>query len=219
MDRRLRWLKTRRGENLRLQGRRLVKPAFHCARRRLRIRVRHLDFHPSGKWAFVTLERQNQIRINGRMPDGTLSDSPLFVRSTLKMDPAKSGPDRGINVDRFPQERQVCVCGQSRFRKRRREFHRGVLRQSGYGRADSGTKYRHAGIPAQNFYAQFRRKVSRSGKSGGAGCTRCGRVTPFRPASRCSRVGADGRLGFAHKYDVETSAGRVLFWAGFVSLP
>ena len=45
--------------------------------------VRHLDFHPSGRWAFVTLERQNKLYVFGRSPDGTLGDGPLFMKDSL----------------------------------------------------------------------------------------------------------------------------------------
>ena len=33
------------------------------------------------------------------------------------------------------------------------------------------------------------------------------------------RVGDDGKLDFVHKYDIETSNTKPLFWTGFVSLP
>ncbi len=33
------------------------------------------------------------------------------------------------------------------------------------------------------------------------------------------RIGEDGKLEFARKYDVATSNDRQLFWTGFVSLP
>ena len=33
------------------------------------------------------------------------------------------------------------------------------------------------------------------------------------------RVGGDGKLDFARKYDVEAGGNRNLFWAGIVSLP
>src|SRR5205085_12584436 len=51
--------------------------------------VRHLDFHPSGKWVFVTLERQNQIHVYSRTADGGLSANPIFVKDTLK-EPGKA---------------------------------------------------------------------------------------------------------------------------------
>lgn len=45
--------------------------------------VRHLDFHPSGKWVFVTLEAQQKLLVYQRNSDGTLNPNPLFSKDTL----------------------------------------------------------------------------------------------------------------------------------------
>ena len=39
--------------------------------------VRHLDFHPSGKWVYVTLERQSKLHVYRRAADGTLAIADL----------------------------------------------------------------------------------------------------------------------------------------------
>src|SRR6478735_4197053 len=41
---------------------------------------RHLDFHPSRPWVFVTLERQNKLQVYQREPDGNLGSAPLFTK-------------------------------------------------------------------------------------------------------------------------------------------
>ena len=45
-------------------------------------RSRHLDFHPTRPWAFLTLESQNTLSVF-RTDDDSLSELPLFSRSTL----------------------------------------------------------------------------------------------------------------------------------------
>ena len=45
-------------------------------------RSRHLDFHPTGPWVFLTLESQNALDVFRRTDDG-LSAAPLFSTSTL----------------------------------------------------------------------------------------------------------------------------------------
>ena len=45
------------------------------------------------------------------------------------------------------------------------------------------------------------------------------RVTPVPASLAVYRVGNDGKLDFARKYDVETTGARSLFWMGLVSLP
>jgi 6-phosphogluconolactonase len=45
-------------------------------------RSRHLDFHPSGPWVYLTLEAQNRLLAYSRTDRG-LSDHPLFSKPTL----------------------------------------------------------------------------------------------------------------------------------------
>ncbi len=44
---------------------------------------RHLDFHSSRQWVYVSLERQNKLHVYLRKPDGSLGPEPLFVQETL----------------------------------------------------------------------------------------------------------------------------------------
>src|SRR5580704_15524221 len=44
---------------------------------------RHLDFHPTEPWAFVSIERQNKIYVYKRDADTGLARGPMFVRDTL----------------------------------------------------------------------------------------------------------------------------------------
>lgn len=45
-------------------------------------RSRHLDFHPTRPWAFLTLEAQNRLEVFG-IAQGTLTTAPLFSKATL----------------------------------------------------------------------------------------------------------------------------------------
>ena len=45
-------------------------------------RSRHLDFHPTRPWAFLTLEAQNRLEVYG-VTKGMLTHEPLFNKSTL----------------------------------------------------------------------------------------------------------------------------------------
>ncbi len=45
-------------------------------------RSRHVDFHPTRPWVFLTLESQNRLEVFERKGD-TLGDAPLFSKSTL----------------------------------------------------------------------------------------------------------------------------------------
>ena len=48
----------------------------------IEFRSRHLDFHPTGPWVFLTLESQNTLDVFRRTGD-TLNPEPLFSKSTL----------------------------------------------------------------------------------------------------------------------------------------
>jgi 6-phosphogluconolactonase len=44
---------------------------------------RHLDFHPTEPWAFVSIERQNKLYVYKRDADTGLARGPMFVKHTL----------------------------------------------------------------------------------------------------------------------------------------
>ena len=48
----------------------------------LNFQARHMDFHPSGKWDYFTLERQNKMLVYERMKDGSLGKQ-LYATDTL----------------------------------------------------------------------------------------------------------------------------------------
>jgi len=48
---------------------------------------RHLDFHPSQPWVFVSLERQSKLQVYQMSKDGSLGANPLFTKNSL-VDPA-----------------------------------------------------------------------------------------------------------------------------------
>jgi 6-phosphogluconolactonase len=48
---------------------------------------RHLDFHPTEPWVYLSIERQNQLIVYRMTPDGDLVTEPLFTKDTLA-DPA-----------------------------------------------------------------------------------------------------------------------------------
>jgi 6-phosphogluconolactonase len=44
---------------------------------------RHLDFHPTQPWVFVSIERQNQLHVYKLDADSGLSRTPMFVKDSL----------------------------------------------------------------------------------------------------------------------------------------
>ncbi|MGP8245857.1 MAG: lactonase family protein [Bryobacteraceae bacterium] len=190
--------------------------------------VRHLDFHPSGKWVFVTLERQNQIHVYRRMADGTLRTSPLFVKDTL-MEPAKSRSGQAAaSIHVHPNGRFLYVAnrasGTVEF-EGKRVFAGGENTIAVFSiNQETGEPTLIQSIDTRGFQPRTftldssGRFLVVANQSPQSVRTQTG-VTVVPASLAMFRVRDDGKLEFVRKYDVETGAGRSLFWAGFVSLP
>jgi Type I restriction enzyme R protein N terminus (HSDR_N)/Lactonase, 7-bladed beta-propeller len=71
--------------------------------------VRHMDFHPSRPWIFVTLERQNKLDVFEKQKDGTLGANPLFDKTTL-VEPGNIRPGQTAStIHMHPNGRFVYV--------------------------------------------------------------------------------------------------------------
>ena len=189
---------------------------------------RHMDFHPSGKWIFVTLERQNQIHVYRRMGDGTLSTSPLFVKGTL-MEPAKVRVGQtAASIHVHPGGRFVYVANRATDTvdfQGKQVFAGGentiavfsIDQQTGEPTLiqsidTHGFQPRTFALDSSGTFLAVANQSPLSVRD------RAGVKTV--PASLALfRVRDHGKLEFARKYDRETSADRSLYWTGIVSLP
>jgi 6-phosphogluconolactonase (cycloisomerase 2 family) len=69
---------------------------------------RHLEFHPTQPFAFITLERQNKLQVY-RMLDGpTLSPAPLFTKETLT-DPSYNDNQATSSIHAHPNGRYLYL--------------------------------------------------------------------------------------------------------------
>ena len=55
---------------------------------------RHIDFHPTQPWVYVSVERQNKLYVYALQADGGLGRDPIFMKETLA-DPANVKPSQG----------------------------------------------------------------------------------------------------------------------------
>ena len=65
-------------------------------------RVRHADFHPSGRWVYVDLEAQNLLHTYSVRADDTLSEEPLFVSTTLASPSTSRGGQTTSSIRMHP---------------------------------------------------------------------------------------------------------------------
>ena len=194
---------------------------------------RHLDFHPSKPWVFVSVERQNQLYVYGLDEKTGLSREPLFITNTLSPSSlrADAGGRAGMHQGAGPihvhpngrfvyqtnrasstvnfQGRRVFAGGENSVAVFAIDQQTGepTLIQTIDGR---GIQLRTFGIDPSGrllVAASIMPLPVRDGAS----------ITTLTAGLMVFRLGDDGRLTFARKYDVDTGD-RQQFWSGMVTL-
>jgi 6-phosphogluconolactonase len=180
---------------------------------------RHLDFHPTKPWVFVSVERQNKLYVYALDGETGLSRAPRFIKETLSDPktavPQGTGPIHVHPSGKFvyltnrtfpasgPGARKVAPGGENSIAAFAIDQTTGepALMQNLGGR---GLQLRTFGIdPTGRFLAVASIMAAEDG-SLPAGIT-------------VMRVGPDGRLSFVRKYDVDVGKLQQ-FWSGMVTL-
>jgi 6-phosphogluconolactonase len=187
---------------------------------------RHLDFHPTQPWVYVSIERQNKLYAYKLATDGTLGRDPTFVKDTLA-DAKNVKPVQGAGpIHVHPNGRFVYVTnrnqGEIEF-EGKKVFNGGENNVAVFAiDAQTGeptliqTIEGH-GIHLRNFgidpsgrllvASSIRPMPVRDGNA----------IKPLTAGLMVYRVGGDGKLAFVRKYDVDTGKGQQ-FWSGMVTL-
>jgi 6-phosphogluconolactonase (cycloisomerase 2 family) len=183
---------------------------------------RHLDFHPTKPWAFVSIERQNKLYVYELSEATGLSREPIFIKETLSnpKTPASQGAG-AIHVD---------AKGRFVYLTNRTFPAREGGREASVGGEDNLVVYaidQNNGEPKPIQHIDGRGVQLRTFGIDGSG--RLLVVASIMPMLRSDgttvpagmsvfRIAADGTLAFARKYDVEVGDARQ-FWSGMVALP
>jgi 6-phosphogluconolactonase len=180
--------------------------------------VRHFDFDPSGRWVYADLEKQSRIHVYRRMQDGTLGAEPLFVRSTLmKTTPVGTGQASSIHV--HPNGKFVYVANRSVDGQGENSIAVFSINQK-TGEPTLIQSIATRGIEARTFTLDSCGKILAVGNiQEGTIRSDAGTVITVPGGIVLFRIGADGRLEFAQKYDMETTPEKSLFWVGSATLP
>jgi 6-phosphogluconolactonase (cycloisomerase 2 family) len=191
---------------------------------------RHLDFHPSRPWVFVSLERQNKLQVYRKLEDGSLSAAPLFTKDTLADPAGADRPGQALStVHVHPNGRFVYLANRASGTT---EFQGMSVFAGGENsiavfavNEDTGEPTLIQNIDTRGFHprtfaldssgrilvaANQNRLMVRENETGS--------VRTIHASLAVYRVRGDGRLEFVRKYDVETAGARNLFWMGLVSL-
>jgi WD40 repeat protein len=187
---------------------------------------RHLDFHPSKPWVFLSLEAQNKLEVYRLLNGDSLSPNPLFVKDTVA-DPANIHSTQAAStVHVHPNGRFVYVGN----RAEDTEDFQGIPVFSGgentiaVFRIDpaTGEPTLIQNAPTQGFHPRTF-SIDPSGRLLVVGNqnslhARDGNtVRTVLPGLTVFRVQDDGKLAFVSKSDVDTK-GKLLYWVMFVKL-
>jgi 6-phosphogluconolactonase len=183
---------------------------------------RHLDFHPSQPWVFLSLERQTQLQVYHMTKDGSLDALPLFTKDSVA-NPAKKAPlqnsgtvhvhPNGKFVYQATRSAGSDASGKASFGGGENSIAVYAINQ----KTGEPTLLQNAdtrGAEPRTFALDPSAQVLVAGNQ-----TAISAGSKTIPASLAVfRVRTDGKLDFVRKYDVDTSGGS-LFWMGIVPLP
>jgi 6-phosphogluconolactonase len=188
--------------------------------------ARHLDFHPSQPWAYLTLERQNRIEVY-RVSEASLGSPALFSKTTLA-EPGNVRPGQttsSIHVHpngRFVyvgnrasattdvQGRQVSVGGENTIAVF--AINQGTGEPTLIQTADT------RGFQPRTFALDRSGRLLVVGNQTPIAVDDGNSIRTVSAGLSVFRIGADGKLTFARSYPVDAnpSAGRNLWWMGIV---
>lgn len=186
---------------------------------------RHLDFHPTQPWVFVSLERQSKLQMYPMMKDGSLAALPLFTKDSLADPTRETLRQNAGTIHIHPNGQFVYQANRSATVdvKGRPVYGGGENTIAVYAihpKTGEPTLIQNAGTHgaeprtfALDPSARILVAANQSAVFEGTG------PATKTPASLAVfRVGNNGKLDFVRKYDVDTSAGS-LFWMGIIALP
>ena len=187
---------------------------------------RHLDFHPTKPWVFVSIERQNKLYVYKLDRKTGLALEPMFIKETLSNPHTTSRQGAGtIHVHpngRFVyltnrasavvdfQGKKIFAGGENSVAAFSIDQQTGEpkLMQNIDGR---GIQLRTFGIDPSGRMLVATSIMPLPVREGDSVGTLTAGLTVFR-------IGGDGRLDLVRKYDVDTGD-RLQFWSGMVTLP
>jgi 6-phosphogluconolactonase (cycloisomerase 2 family) len=180
---------------------------------------RHLDFHPTQPFVYVSLERQNRLDVFG-FHDMTLLAAPIYQQQTLAEPDNIRGRQAVGTVKVHPNGRTVYVANRASSTTRDGVFAGGENTLAVFSiDPESGepTPVQYVdtrGIHCRNFHIDPTGRLLVASHIMGLPTADRG----FVPAClSLFRIADDGTLDFVRKYDVEVGD-RQMFWMGMVGL-
>jgi 6-phosphogluconolactonase (cycloisomerase 2 family) len=183
-------------------------------------RSRHLDFHPTRPWVFLTIESQNRLQVFARIKDDMLSAQPLFSKSTLANGGGVSPGQSASTVHVHPDGQFVYVGNRNStalsaggtndiavFR---------INQQTGEPSLIENVDTR--GVTPRTFSIDPAGRLLVVGNQTTLDVPEGTSVRTIPANLAVFRIQQDGRLEFVRRYDVAVGR-KPLWWAGLVALP
>jgi len=182
---------------------------------------RHLDFHPTQPWVYVSVERQNKLQMYRMQADG-LAREPAFTRDLL-VEPHNERPRQlGGPIHVHPNGRFVYLTNRADNAvpyEGQRVFGGGennIVVFSINQATGEPTLIQHIdtrGIHVRTFALDPSGRMLVAASIMALPVREGAGVRTVPAGLSVFRVGADGRLDFARKYDVDTGK-KTQFWSG-----
>ena len=186
---------------------------------------RHLDFHPVKPWVYVSVKSQNELHMH-RVEGDSLSSEPLFKKRSTVGTYDISFPQAAGGIHVHPNGRTVYVSNRANATvdfNGKKVFGGGENNIAVFSiNAETGEPTLIQNEDPQSFHIRTF-SIDPSGRIMVAASivdmnVRDGDNVRHVPAAlTVFRIGEDGKLTFARKYDVELG-GKFQWWTGFVGL-
>jgi 6-phosphogluconolactonase (cycloisomerase 2 family) len=188
---------------------------------------RHLDFHPTQPWVYVSIERQNALSMFAWETSGALEAAPRFSISTLTAPPP--GPHHQLvgTVHVHPHGRTVYVANRSPSipTSGYKELFAGGDNTIVVCRIDPASgepsviqRIDTGGIHCRTFHIDTTGTLLVAAHIAGLTVQQGTERRTVPAGLSVFRIAADGTLSFQHRYEEQT-AEHLLFWMGMVTLP
>jgi 6-phosphogluconolactonase (cycloisomerase 2 family) len=185
---------------------------------------RHLDFHRTEPWVYVSLERQNTLEMFTLDGEGP-SPQPVFRQETLAAPGATRSRQAAGTVHVHPNGRFVYAVNRADTtieEHGRRVFAGGENTLAVYAidsRSGAPTPIQHVdtrGIHCRTFHIDPTGQMLVAAHIMGLPVREGGAIHDRPACLSVFRIAVDGRLQFVRKYDVEVGE-RTMFWMGMVA--
>jgi 6-phosphogluconolactonase len=194
----------------------------------LRFGPRHLDFHPTLPFVYVSMERENALYVYQLLPDETLSRDPLYQRNALTDPDGKAEhPGQGVGpIHVHPRGRFVYQTnrgsGTVDFRGRRisNGGENNVVVYAVDPKTGEPTLVQRAdahGFELRTFAIDPSGRLLIAASSTPMLVRNGSKIDAVSAGLMLYRIAENGELTFVRKYDVDTTAG-TQFWCGLLTM-